>query len=201
LDIQNDPDNHFIVGEELRSLFNVNNEIIIGSSIYKVFEDWVVIEIKNLELKELEVLCDKNSFDFSQLNENCVVHNPPQIKKSSTCKANKDNVEYENYAINYKSKVRITITNAPFIHFVKAEVTKYKFDTAHGDWDKDDGFIEVGVGAKIRGTGCGDFDYFDKSDSEDDVNNLSVKRNFGFAARVKQEDAFCNSAIDGIDLE
>jgi hypothetical protein len=200
LDIQNDPDNHFIVGDELRSLFNVNNEIIIGSSIYKVFEGWVVIEIKNLDFKELEVLCDNNSFEYSQLNENCILHNPPQIKKSSTCKANIDNVEYENYATNYRSKVRITITNAPFIHFVKAEVTKYIFDTAHGDWDKDDGFIEVGVGGKIRDTDCDDYEYFSKSESEHDVNSLTAKSSFGGAVRVKQEDAFCNSAIDGIDL-
>ena len=39
MDFENDPDDHFIDGDNYRALFNVDGEVMIGESIYKMTEE------------------------------------------------------------------------------------------------------------------------------------------------------------------
>ncbi len=41
LDIENDPDNHFIIDEVERAVLNIDNEIMVGDTIYKLTENGV----------------------------------------------------------------------------------------------------------------------------------------------------------------
>lgn len=152
LDFMNDPDNHFIFEEELRTLLNVDCEVQIGKIIYKFTEEgWY--EVYNEDLKSLSEIDNnpemykylKNVSFFGEIDD-----------KSTDCKTNKAKSDSEASG-NYKIKWRVAHITRPWERYVKAKTTNYKKNTVLG----------ITYWAKYR-TGCSARVYGHISDSEGD---------------------------------
>lgn len=95
-DWDNDPDNHFVDLEELRSLLNVDGEVQIGNFIYKLTEDGYY-EISDGSLQSLKLL-DGNSLKYTSLPANTIFvgEGDSQSKLSSSdCKSGKSDWGYQ----------------------------------------------------------------------------------------------------------
>ncbi len=188
LDLANDPDNHCIVGSEMRTLFNENGEIMIGNSIYVVGENWLVYEITNGSFQILESLRETGLNE--QKSQHLTIHNQESNLKADDCKLNQDKVYYNNYAIDYRVKCRVTITNAVFWHYAKAETTHYIYD-GQGGWDKEPADLEVHVSGLIRNSDCGiTTTPFNNSDAKSNVKSISVKQSFGTTVKAQNGEVF-----------
>jgi hypothetical protein len=73
LDEENDPDDHFIVEDELRTVLNPNSEIIVGDTVYKLYSDRY-IKIHSGSLATSIAVCDDISTGLlDPLDEQSVV--------------------------------------------------------------------------------------------------------------------------------
>ena len=201
LDFSKDPDNHFIVGDELRAVINENHEIGIGSSMYKVYRNWEVVEIQELDFSLLEELRNSDLEEIRSRQIGYVFHNFSVFKGTAIeCEVNHSDTEYNNYKTNYKSKCRLTITNGPFVHFVKGETTNYKMNS-RGNWKKEKCDHEIAIGGMIYDTGCNNGTTFDNSGSDDNEKSFSVKSSFGGSVRAKNNEISSSHYIDGSFVE
>ena len=193
LDLANDPDNHCIVGNEMRTLFNENGEIMIGNSIYVVGGNWLVYEINNGSFEILESL--RETGHNGQNNQQIIIHNQVNNLKAGDCKLNQDNIEYENYIINYRVKCRVTITNAVFWHYAKAELTHYIYD-GQGGWDKEPADLKIELRGPFRNQDCESPTAMNANTDESDVKSTSVKRTFGATGKAKNGEIWSDNYVN-----
>ncbi len=107
-DWNNDPDNHFVDLEELRSLLNVDGEVQIGNFIYKLTEDGY-FEIANGSLQSLKLL-DVSNLGKTLLPANTVFvgdGNSQSKLSSSDCRSGKSDKAFETFG-NRRIKWRIS---------------------------------------------------------------------------------------------
>jgi len=124
LNMENDPDNHFIFENELQSLLNADGEVMIGKSIYKLTEDGY-FEIIDGDLKTLSLLDDNNN-DKNSLPENVIfVGDNCSSCKASGCNSNKRNSSYKSSG-SYRIKWVVSHWTYPWGRRVASKVDNYK---------------------------------------------------------------------------
>lgn len=120
LDLENDPDEHFVNGEVLRTLLNPNAEIKIGNSIFKMTESGIMYEITNSDMEILDNLRN-GVFDDS---DKLIKHFKNDSKGYYL---NKHRTVQRYYDDNKKMfKAKVTVTNAPYLRFIKGTTRSFK---------------------------------------------------------------------------
>lgn len=115
LDLQNDPDDHFIFEEELRTLLNVDCEVKIGSIIYKFTEEGYFEmddDFKLLMLVDMGI----ETNDVSFIGNTGIKSDCAGFKTSSGYKPSGDK----------KIKWKVAIITYPWERFVKAKTKNFK---------------------------------------------------------------------------
>ncbi len=201
LDLDNDPDNHHIVGNEYRSVINENSELMIGKSIYKIKENWTVYEITDGNFATLKQLRNGYLKSKSPDLHNVIIHNSEDnLKGSDNCKSNHSDTEYENYKTDYLLKARLTITNSLFGHFVKAESWKYKRKRRR--WRKKRGIHCIAIWGNVRIDNCSGDEYSaDINGCSNDDKHYSLKNVANGKFVAKSGAISSKHTIDGIYAE
>lgn len=125
-DWNNDPDNHFVDLEELRSLLNVDGEVQIGNFIYKLTEDGY-FEIANGSLQSLKLL-DVSNLGKTSLPANTVFvgdGNSQSKLSSSDCRSGKSDWGYQN-AGSKRIKWRVSHRTYLWGRYAIAKTKNYK---------------------------------------------------------------------------
>jgi len=81
------PDNHFVGDVCWRTLLNEKCEVIIGTSIYKMINKDLTIEIKNLNFDIAEKINEQNILNFD-LNEEIFIYGEISSKAWQECQSN-----------------------------------------------------------------------------------------------------------------
>ena len=119
LDMDSNPNNHFIHGDGQRTIVTIDGVLKIGNSIYVMKENYRIFEITDGDFKTLE----KIRSDEYLKSENVIIHNENSNEKGTWKSNHSDSDDYTSGS--YKMKYRITITNGPWTHFVKATTDAY----------------------------------------------------------------------------
>ncbi len=129
LDLGNDPDDKYVDDDALRLLLNSQNEIIIGTSIYKFAKENVIYKIKNKNWAVLDKI-RKNSDNFSKFSANKDVVLLNYDPDKSSCRSNFTYHGFKNYKTNRLVKWKASIINTSQygipITSVKAKTISYK---------------------------------------------------------------------------
>lgn len=134
LDFENDPNNHFIMEEEVRTLLNADGEVQIGNSIYKLTEEGY-FEIIDGDLKTLSVL-DGGDLKSLNLPKNVIfVGDDSNCNecKASGCNSQKRNSDYKSSG-SYRIKWVVSHWTYPWTRRVAAKVDNFKKKKNH--WKK-----------------------------------------------------------------
>lgn len=155
LDFANDPDDHFIDGDNYRALFNTDGEVKVGESIYKITPDGY-FQIVDGDIESLKLLEDI-SIGRLTLPKNIIFvgdeYGSDSRINSSDCKTSKaksDKRTSGNRRIKWKVKHA-----TPFLgsRQVYAETTNYKKGGIFGnDWVKYKTYCEAQVYGYVAGT-------------------------------------------------
>lgn len=125
-DIENDPDNHFIIEDEIRALLNTDCEVKINDTIYKLTEEGYYA-ICDGNLKSLEILN----------NSNGNLHTLPDVlffegnSKAEGCNSNKRNADYKKSDNNkYRIKWVVSHWTHPWDRRCIAKIDNYYYKGA-----------------------------------------------------------------------
>jgi len=122
LDMDKNPNNHFIVGDAERTVLSCNCDLMVGNSIYLVQKDFSIIEITNGDFSTLQKILNKNKESL----KNVVYHTQYQISENNKGLWRYNADESGTYKTgDYKMEYRVTITNGIWWHFVKATTDSY----------------------------------------------------------------------------
>lgn len=130
LDMGNDPDDHFVFEEELRSLLNADGEVQIGNSIYKLTEDGY-FEITDGDLNSLAII-DNNNKNYNSLPKNIIfVGNENSFLKSDDDDNNDDCRSWKSKSSFKKKgdkriKWKVKHSTWPWDRYASAKTTNYK---------------------------------------------------------------------------
>lgn len=121
LAIENDPDNHFIVEDEVRALLNTECEVMINDTIYKLTE------------KGYYAVCDGNLASLQELRNNGINYTSlPNVTFSGTdnsrdiCDTDKRNSDYKPVG-NYRIKWVVSHWTHPWGRRVTAKLDNYYY--------------------------------------------------------------------------
>ncbi|MEQ8683860.1 MAG: hypothetical protein RIE86_01145 [Imperialibacter sp.] len=139
LDFTNDPNDHFIDGENYRVVLNADAEVQVGESIYKITEDGF-FEITDGDLESLKIL-DAVSNGRISLPENVIFvgndYNSAARVTASECKSSKSS-SGEVTASQYERRIKWKVKHSTPLfgnRQVYAETTNYKKGGLFGnDW-------------------------------------------------------------------
>jgi|SRR5690606_6542953 len=154
---ENDPDNHPLVLEVHRTLFNVGGEVIVLNNeaqpvIYKMF-DWGSIEITNLDtdiLKQINTAKIKNYDAISSLvshNTNYKINFSSTTPNDSPCASSGINHKKYNYSSTTGQQVK-SFTKQMVIPFTSGKqlVAKTKgYQYKRGKWRNRKVWLQVGI--------------------------------------------------------
>ncbi|HOC40864.1 MAG TPA: hypothetical protein PKK38_05720 [Bacteroidales bacterium] len=134
LDFENDPNNHFVMEDEVRTILNADGEVQIGNSIYKLTEEGY-FEIIDGDLKTLSVLDGGNSNNLNLPKNVIFVGDDSNCNecKTSDCNSNKRNSNYEG-SDKYRIKWVVSHWTYPWTRRVAAKVDNFKKKNNH--WEK-----------------------------------------------------------------
>lgn len=124
LDFDNDPDNHFVIEEEVRTLLNTDGEIQIGNSIYKLTKNGY-FEIIDGDLKTLLSLDSKNVKTLTLPKNVIFVGDETPYIKSSDCKSMKSNWDFK-ASDKKRIKWRVSHRTWPWGRYASAKTKNYK---------------------------------------------------------------------------
>ncbi len=125
-DWDNDPDNHFVDIEEVRTLLNVDGEVQIGDFIYKLTEDGY-FEISDGSLQSLKLL-DGNNLKYISLPANTVFvgdGNSQSKLSSSDCRSGKSDKDFEEFG---SKRIKWRVSHRTYIwgRYAIAKTKNYK---------------------------------------------------------------------------
>lgn len=123
-DPNNDPDDHYVQDEILRTLLNEYAEIAIGESIYKIYEE-EVFEITDGDMSTLEGI--REDPEEYREAENVVVHDYSEGSgKSAVCKNWGFVKEHPGQGNKYHYIAKLSFRNYPFYSVIVAKSKAYK---------------------------------------------------------------------------
>lgn len=201
LDLENDPDEYIISDKCVRTLLNDKDELIIGTSIFKLDpESGDVYEVIKKDFASLAQLRINNFKNHSE-SDNIFFHANSNLKSVSDdddCKANKYSTKYVNYETDKLIKCKISVNNIwPFIHNVLGETTSYKLSGM--SWVRDKQNLKVLIAGQYRDTDC-DIVWSDKGypnpnyinlyQRDEDASYVYVKASLNGPFRVKSNDVY-----------
>ena len=125
LDMENNPNNHYIDGEGQRTVITPDGVLMIGNSIFIAMEHGTTYEIIDGSFETLEQIRNNNF----KVTENIVIHGENAEKLDWKSVATKSSY-WTNYISpkTYKMTGRITIDNRPWVHYVKGTSKIYWLD-------------------------------------------------------------------------
>ncbi|HOF08256.1 MAG TPA: hypothetical protein PKY44_09525 [Bacteroidales bacterium] len=148
LDINNDPDNNFIIEKELRTLLNTDCEVKINDTIYKLTETGYYA-ICDGNLKSLQII-DNNLNNHNISIKNVLYVGESNDSKAIGCNSNKYCSGYENNErANYKIKWVVSHWTHPWERRVIAKIDNYKKKN-HG-WTKEKAYSYCKVYGYVSG--------------------------------------------------
>lgn len=126
LDLANDPDDHFIIEDELRALLNTDAEVQIGTSVYKFVENGY-FEITNGDISTLSLL-ERTFENYESLPENVIFEgNLVPLTNSSDCDSGRRKGDYKfNSNKDRRIKWKVSHVTYPWNRFVIAKTKNYK---------------------------------------------------------------------------
>jgi len=147
LDLRNDPDNHFIDENALRTLLNENEEVVIGRSIYK-FTDRGYIEISGRSFETLSQL-DVQNINANDLPENVKLVGDFDANRAEGCHSSKRNSGYKTSG-NKRIKWVISHWTHPWGRRAMAKTKNYK--KRGNRWKKRRSYCFATVGGSVSGS-------------------------------------------------
>jgi len=165
----NSPEEAYISDEILQTLLNSNGEIKIGTSIYKIIGDNIVIKVLDNNYDIVNRITKYNYLDFKG-TDNIIIYDNSPCK--TTCKANVSNsiTKFSN-SRDRKLYLKISAQNVLWTHKIKVRMTQYYYDSDKQKWQIDytamvDGDI---YGFYYEGTSCSSSNKKNLNDISQDV--------------------------------
>lgn len=156
-----DPDDHFIILDEERAILNLNAEVMIGKSIFKMF-DWGYIEIPDADFNKLEIIRAnpeaalimdnvKIEGDIMDIRPGTVEEPAPNdgLTLTPACKGYKRSRDKEDFGSDARIKWKVAIRTLPWGRYVIAK--SKNFLRKNSKWKKHRCQTKVRVWGSISG--------------------------------------------------